>query len=545
MRVVSALAILVLLASGTQAPETLSYGSPVTRDIAGGESQSYSLNANAGDLVSGMVELRGPDGDVQFLDGADKMIEGTRVKSFYLAGAAGRRVGFVAPTSTTYQVRITASGAKRGTYTLQFDRVDVSARMRGVSVIPKDVSTSPRIRRLASDLEQGRSDAVTQFWRDVAGKVPFVEPAEGNDQDLLVTFLWRATFETHNVLVGWPMAVFRDDDYYMSRIPNSDVWYKTIQIRRGSTFSYWLAPNYRAGDFLFTARLDSLNPRVFPDDPRATFDLNSVLETPGSPDERWYARTPAKQGTVEQSTFTSTLLKNERDMWIYTPPEYSTAAGRYPLLVLFDGFTYVNAGWINAPATLDSLISEGRIRPVVVCFINSVNRAVDLGYEGADAFGDAIVRELLPRLRSTYGISTSPRDVVIGGSSAGGLAASLIALRHSDVFGNVLSQSGAFRLRTAGSDEPNSIAQRYAASVKVPVRFYLETGIYENVPSAGLPLHQMALDEGITAGNRHFRDVLLAKGYDVTYRETAAAHESLHWRATLGDAFMSVLKPGQ
>jgi hypothetical protein len=117
------------------------------------------------------------------------------------------------------------------------------------------------------------------------------------------------------------------------------------------------------------------------------------------------------------------------------------------------------------------------------------------------------------------------------------------ALRHPTVFGNVLSQSGAFRLRTPESEEPNSIAQRYAASAKVPVRFYLESGIYENVPSAGLPLHEMALDEGITAGNRHFRDVLMAKGYDVFYRETATAHESVHWRATLADALMKLLNP--
>ena len=228
-------------------------------------------------------------------------------------------------------------------------------------------------------------------------------------------------------------------------------------------------------------------------------------------------------------------------MWVYTPPGYAPTAEGLPLLVLFDGPSYVNANTSNAAATLDNLINDGRIRPVVVCFLNSVNRAVDLNYDGADAFGDAIVRELLPRLRSTYAISANPSDVTIGGSSAGALAAALIALRHPDAFGNVLSQSGAFRLRASAGSEPNTIAQRYAASPKLPVRFYLETGIYENFPSAGLPVHEMALDEGITTSNRHFRDVLVAKGYDVTYVETATAHEPLHWRATLADALMTLL----
>ena len=89
--------------------------------------------------------------------------------------------------------------------------------MRGVLVTPKDVSSSERIRRLAADIQQGRGDAVTQFWKEMDGNGPLVEPVPKNDQDVLVTFLWRETFETHNVLVGWPMAVFRADDYYMKK----------------------------------------------------------------------------------------------------------------------------------------------------------------------------------------------------------------------------------------------------------------------------------------------------------------------------------------
>ncbi len=516
----------------------------ISRSIMGGESHRYTFTATAGDLVSGQAELLGPEGSVQFLDDAGDAVKGMKVRGFYLGGAAGRRVGFVTPASGNYQVRITAFGTKRGTYTLRLERLAVAARMRGISVTPNEVSTSERVRQLSRDVEQRRTDAVNQFWREVAGKGPLVESVQGNDQDLLVTFVWRETFETHNVLVGWPMAAFRRDDYYMRRVPDTDVWYKTIQLRRGSRFSYWLSPNVAdPADRLFTDQLDPLNPLVSPEDPNSMIDLSSVLETPGAPDDTWFRRTPTKRGTVEQKTFKSQLLNNERPMAVYTPPGYASTAGPYPVVVLFDGFTYVNAALNNAPQTLDNLINDGRIRPVVVCFFSAVNRQVEQGYAGADAYGDAIVRELLPLLRSTYAISAAARDTVIGGYSAGGLAASLIAFRHSDVFGAVLSQSGAFRRLNRDGDEPNLIAQMYAAAARVPVRFYLETGLYENVPSAGLPLHELALDEGITAGNRHFRDVLIAKGYEVTYRETATAHEPVHWRATLADALMTLLKP--
>jgi len=52
----------------------------------------------------------------------------------------------------------------------------------------------------------------------------------------------------------------------------------------------------------------------------------------------------------------------------------------------------------------------------------------------------------------------------------------------------------------------------------------------------------MVLDETNTQGNRHFRDVLIAKGYEVIYRETGSAHETIHFRATLADGLMTLLK---
>ena len=438
------ISLLLCLACPAEAQEALILGSRVTGGIDAAASRSYVFSANAGDEISGEVELLGPEGTLKFLNLAGNVVAGVKVRQWYLTGTASRRVGFVAPSAGSYQVRITASGAQAATYALRLEKLSVAERMRGISVAPKVVSTSERIERLSRDVQQGLADAVRQFWLEAEGKGPLVEPVPANDQDVLVTFLWRAAYETHNVLVGWPMAAWRADDYYMSHLPNTDVWYKTIQLRRGSRFSYWLTPNHRAnGGRVFTDQLDPLNPRVFPEDPAATVDLSSVLEMPEAPDESWVRRTPTARGAIEHKRFNSAVLKNERGIAVYTPPGY-TARG-----------------------------NDGRIRPAVVCFVDSLNRLVDLGF--GDEFGDAIVRELLPQLRSTYTISLQPQDVVLGGFSAGGLAASLIAFRHPDVFGSVFSQSGAFRAQAAGKQEPNSVAQMYAGAPRKPVRFYLET----------------------------------------------------------------------
>jgi hypothetical protein len=65
-------------------------------------------------------------------------------------------------------------------------------------------------------------------------------------------------------------------------------------------------------------------------------------------------------------------------------------------------------------------------------------------------------------------------------------------------------------------------------------RFYLDAGRLEN----------RTFDDGapsLLASNRHLRDVLIAKGYDVTYREFAGGHDSVWWRSTLADGRIALL----
>ena len=186
-------------------------------------------------------------------------------------------------------------------------------------------------------------------------------------------------------------------------------------------------------------------------------------------------------------------------------------------------------------------INDGRIRPAVVCFDPRNRGGNSTGIQGAERFGDALVKELIPMLRESYAVSANPADVIIGGFSGGGRAAAQIALFHSGTFGNVLAQSGAFR-ESSGDDEPNASARAFVEAPRKPIRFYMEVGRYDNVPAASRPLYEMVVDETNLMGNRHLRDVLLAKGYDVTYREVGGGHDFVHWRSMLADGLLTLLK---
>jgi enterochelin esterase-like enzyme len=131
---------------------------------------------------------------------------------------------------------------------------------------------------------------------------------------------------------------------------------------------------------------------------------------------------------------------------------------------------------------------------------------------------------------------------VVGGSSFGGLAAACAGLQHSETFGNVLSQSGAFhwlpskgdQARDSGTNsEPNWVARQFIASPKLPLRFYLDAGSEEfDVSGDG---------RSILVTSRTLRDVLLAKGYEVHFQEFAGGHDYLSWRGTLADGLIALM----
>jgi len=508
--------------------EDIKFGVNLSNTLKSGETQSYTFSVDPGDLISGNFDLKFTGLRVTIWDST-----GTKVRTMELSDPGPADGGLaVAPSTGKYRLDITATGKSGGSISLSLRKVSASTRMAGQHAEPRETYKSARIERLKRDVHDAKPGALEEFWAEAAkGHGSIVEPIKDDDQNLLVTFLWKETYETYNVLLDWRP---HDEEYYMGRVPGTDVWYKTVRIRQGSRFSYRISPNDRAEDRDDTTQTDPLNPRIFPDDmDRADVNSSSVFKLPGAPDEKWFRDTPTKRGAVVHTTPEPVSIKNEGDVWIYTPPGYQTTASPYPLLVLLNGLP-------ETPTILDNLIAAGKIRPVIAISTGGFGPTLSAANTAASELpGEVLAKEIVPWMRSHYAISTDPSDVVIGGWSWAGTASSYVALRHPDVFGNVFSQSGAFRGRKSGDSEPNTLARLYLESPRVPIRFYIDAGLYDNIP--GLPIDELAIDETNTQGNRHFRDVLKAKGYDVIYRETGGGHSTLHWRATLPEALMALL----
>jgi enterochelin esterase-like enzyme len=395
----------------------------------------------------------------------------------------------------------------------------------------------PRLQALQRDIEAGNTTALEAFWQEVSKLgTPLIEPIAGDSKHSWVSFVWRAPDETATVSLAG--QVERGDHRHvpMTRMPSTDLLYHTLRLRNDHRTEYRLG----FGDGEGSERRDPLNPhtQLFPggeDSFHGETDFTvSVLALPDAPLQPWLLPQPGvTPGRLEQHRFRSEILGNERILSIYTPAGYQREGEPYALVVLFDRWAYAEV--MATPTVLDNLIAAGTIQPVVVVMISHIDfpaRERELSCNPANA--EFIATELIPWVRREYHITSDPARTVLGGSSAGGLAAAHAALLYPEMFGKVLSQSGAFWWKPVAEEEWEWLSRQFAGSPRAPLSFYLEAGLLESAPGE---------EDGMSllGTNRRMRDVLQAKGYPVYYAEFNGPHVFACWQGSVADGLMALL----
>ena len=406
-----------------------------------------------------------------------------------------------------------------------------------------DRPVSPRLAALQDRLKSGDRSALDSFWKEIdQSGTPMIEPAAGNDREVLVTILWRAKEETRNVFVFQLPGV----DKPMARMLDTHLWYKTFRLQKGARFIYRFATNLpdpkewtSLGRFVNAMRTDPLNPLQYAE--RAN-ELNpyevtffSAAELPSAESQFWsVARPKVPTGRVQRDTFTSKLLGNQRPIWVYTPRGYAAGKKPYGLLVLSDGGLYLNSA--RVATTLDNLIAAGLIPPLVAVMVDNPDRFRELAC--TPAYADFLAQEIVPWVRANYHATDRPEQTIIGGMSLGGLAAAFVAFKHPEVFRNVLSQSGSFWWKPDDEKDFEWLTHQFAASPRLPLRFSFEAGLLENTGGGppGRPWPPPML-----VANRNLRDTLQSKGYSIHYTEFNGNHTPFNWRGTLASHLIALV----
>ncbi|HET9013601.1 MAG TPA: alpha/beta hydrolase-fold protein, partial [Gemmatimonadaceae bacterium] len=255
-----------------------------------------------------------------------------------------------------------------------------------------------------------------------------------------------------------------------------------------------------------------------------------VAGAQGSPASRTRPPAGVAAGRVEEFAQFDSTYRRTRHIWIYTPPGYDAKAPvPYPLLLAFDGREYLDT--IPLPLILDTLLAGRHAPPMVAVLVDDSSFAVRLGdLANQPRMVSYLASQLLPWVRSRYHVTRDPQRTIVTGSSAGGLASAYAAFARPHLFGNVLSQSGAFWRGAAGSNGApfEWLTGQLSAAPKKDIVFLLDVGALENHPTLG------GSGPNFLDATRRFCDALLAMGYMTIYSEVpGGVHAPRTWRERL------------
>jgi enterochelin esterase-like enzyme len=199
------------------------------------------------------------------------------------------------------------------------------------------------------------------------------------------------------------------------------------------------------------------------------------------------------------------VVGGNRSVYLYQPPVKSPV----PLVVVYDGPDHLRRARLNV--IVDNLIATKRIRPFAMALLQNGGKARSLEYSCSESTLGFIFDCVIP-LAQDHLTLTPPGGEPYGvvGASLGGLMALYTGLRLPQVFGKVLSQSGAFSL-----PEHPSVVTDLVRYVPAPdIQIWMNAGRYE----------------WLLESNREMYNLLKEKNHDVKYHEFSGGHNYTAWR---------------
>jgi enterochelin esterase-like enzyme len=213
----------------------------------------------------------------------------------------------------------------------------------------------------------------------------------------------------------------------------------------------------------------------------------------------YYDAKRVPHGTVTRHVYHSDVLNGEREMYVYTPPNYDRSR-RYPVLYLLGGSGELASNWhIEGRASFiaDNLIAEGKTLPLIIAMPNNqvVHRRdpkhVELTFP---LFEKELRQHIVPLVDKTYSTQANPHGRAIAGLSMGGRHAQLVGFKALDLFAS-------FGIMSAGDPDSEKTTPEFlndpAINKKVDYLF-VGLGTHENQPTnRSVVFHQVLEKRGI------------------------------------------------
>ena len=400
---------------------------------------------------------------------------------------------------------------------------------------------SPLLQSWLADLAASQpQNGEETFWKRVAeAGTPLVEECPGDPNQVTVTFLYKGSSDTRTCAVIGGLLDWDIHSGILSRHPLSSIWHLTILRPRDAFGSYRLSPNDSLADLLAEPDWDKRERNLIADafnryhtafcEPLKDtlikpHEILSVARFPGAPLEPYLQQVPEPlRGSLTHYRLSSSLLNNERDIWLYRPA--AEPAEDLACAVFFDGSCYLSV--VPTRLFLDQLIAKRAIPPLAAVFVNPPEpdaRNTELTCN--PLFTRFLAEELLPFVGGIVPITADPARTLAAGSSFGGLAALHCGTTRPDRFGLVASQAAS----AAWSPDPQParglilrLVEQYKA---LPGRFHLDIGARETYLCQNC-------DRPAVIAHRELVEMLKERSTNVKSLEYQGSHDYISWRYSL------------
>jgi enterochelin esterase family protein len=269
--------------------------------------------------------------------------------------------------------------------------------------------------------------------------------------------------------------------------------------------------------------IDPSNPLMKPN----LLNTESAVHVP-DPSLPWEVN-QVPHGVIHHHFYHSQMANDDRDFYVYTPPDYGNSKRDYPVLYLLHGFSDDASGWTavgRANVILDNLIAQGKVQPMVVVMplgygdYDVIRRGwgswgdKDLARRNLTRFTGILLSEVMPQAEGMYRIKKNRESRAIAGLSMGGAESLLTGLNHLDQFAWVGAfSSGGIDLADFATEFPGVDA---SANKKLKLLWI----------ACGTEDHLIKV-------NRDFKSWLKDKGVQFTDIETPGMHTWMVWRRNL------------
>lgn len=235
-------------------------------------------------------------------------------------------------------------------------------------------------------------------------------------------------------------------------------------------------------------------------------------------------------GLVQHHFYRSSIVGDQRDYFVYTPPDYNPKAKQpYPVLYLLHGYSDMANAWTEvgrANFILDNLIAQGKAKPMVIVMPLGYGApeivtgwpptaSPELREKNIDKFRAALLTEVMPAVERDYHVSKQPADTAIAGLSMGGAESLYTGLNNLDRFAWVASFSAG---GLQGDYATNFPRLNDTANDRLKL-LWIACGT----------------DDTLIKPNREFRQWLTEKGIRHVDIETPGAHVWPVWRRNLAE----------